>query len=82
MISCPAFFRSLSTLHSRSIRWMFSRPVACASVEVPHFYNDTHTAAPFRPLRACVFAHYISSTCKMQETLFDRTTKNMSCILR
>ena len=35
----------------------------------PHFYNDTHTAAPFRPLRACVFAHYISSTCKMQETL-------------
>ena len=35
MISCPMFFRSLSTLQKRSMRWMFSRPVACASVEVP-----------------------------------------------
>ena len=35
MISLPAFFRSLSTLHSASIRWIFSRPVAWARVDVP-----------------------------------------------
>ena len=35
MISCPIFLRSLKTLHSFSIRWMFSRPVGCASVDVP-----------------------------------------------
>ena len=35
MTSCPAFFRSLSTLTRSSVWRMFSRPVECASVEVP-----------------------------------------------
>ncbi len=37
IISCPAFFRSLSTLQSFSMRCIFSLPVECASVEVPTF---------------------------------------------
>ena len=35
--SCPASFRSESTLTSSSTRRMFSRPVAWARVEVPTF---------------------------------------------
>ena len=37
MISWPAFFRSLRTLHSSSTRRIFSKPVGWARVEVPTF---------------------------------------------
>ena len=37
MISWPAFFRSLRTLHSASTRRMFNKPVGWARVEVPTF---------------------------------------------
>ena len=45
--SCPAFFRSLMTLHSRSTRRIFSFPVAWVRVEVP---NLTTIRIWFTPL--------------------------------
>lgn len=61
MISCPAFFKSLSTLHSVSIRWIFSRPVACASVDVPTFtvIRTLYPPLPPPPARQMiVVSHY------------------------
>ena len=45
-ISCPAFFRSLMTLHSCSTRRMFICPVACASVDVPTLTTILMCASP------------------------------------
>ena len=56
MISCPAFFRSLSTLHSRSIRWIFSRPVACANVDVPTL-TTIRIMIPLIYKNAAIIAH-------------------------
>ena len=61
MISCPAFFRSLSTLHSRSMRWIFSRPVACANVDVPTLTTIRITI----PLEHKECIHYSASRAKL-----------------
>ena len=47
MIWCPAFFRSESTLTSSSTWRMFSRPVACARVEVPTLTTIFIASNPF-----------------------------------